>query len=216
MCVAALHAQEDPEYRAEIGGGVGLVSYQGDFNGSIAKNMQPAGALLGKYRFNPRMALALNVAYGTLKGSSADVKTWYPELDGTAVEFSSRLVDAGLRFEYSFWPYGTGREYYGARRLTPYITLGLGMTYAKAPVENVFTANFPIGAGVKYKLGDRLNVAVEWVMRFSLSDKLDGVADPYGITSTGMFKNTDSYSMLQLSVTYDIWAKCKTCHNDRY
>ena len=34
-------AQEDQEYRLEIGGGIGLTSYQGDFNGSITANMQP-------------------------------------------------------------------------------------------------------------------------------------------------------------------------------
>jgi hypothetical protein len=52
-------------------------------------------------------------------------------------------------------------------------------------------------------------------MHFSLSDKLDGVKDPYGIKSSGAFKNTDCYSTLQVSVTYDLWAKCKTCHNDK-
>ena len=44
---------------------------------------------------------------------------------------------------------------------------------------------------------------------------LDGVKDPYGIKSSGLFKNTDCYSQLRVSLTYDLWAKCKTCHNDR-
>ena len=52
-------------------------------------------------------------------------------------------------------------------------------------------------------------------MHFTLSDKLDGREDPYGIRSSGLFKNADGYSVLQLAVTYDMWAKCKTCHNDR-
>ena len=72
-----------------------------------------------------------------------------------------------------------------------------------------------MGAGIKYKMGNRLNLGVEWAMHFSMNDKLDGVADPYGIKSNGMFKNTDCYSVLRLSVTYDIMAKCKTCNNDR-
>lgn len=216
LTALAAKAQTDPEYRAEIGGGVGLVSYQGDFNGSILSNMQPAGGLVAKYRFNPRMGLALNVTYGKLKGSSDGVGTWYPELQDSVVSFSNTLVDAGLRFEYNFWPFGTGREYFGAKRFTPFVAVGLGLTYAKAQSGSVFTGNLPIGVGVKYKLGTRLNVALEWVMHFSLSDDLDGTADPYGIESSGMFKNTDSYSMLQLSITYDVWAKCRTCHNDRF
>ena len=211
----AAPAQTDPEYRAELGAGAGLVSYQGDFNGSIAKNMEPGGSALAKYRFNPRMALGLNITYGKLKGSSADVSTWYPELQDSVHSFSNTVVDAGLRFEYNFWPYGTGREYFGAKRFTPFIAIGLGLTYAKAG-GTVVTGNLPIGAGVKYKIGTRVNLALEWTMHYSLSDKLDGTDDPYGIESSGMFKNTDSYSVLQLSVTYDIWAKCRTCHNDRF
>jgi hypothetical protein len=47
------------------------------------------------------------------------------------------------------------------------------------------------------------------------SDELDGVKDPYGVKSSGLFKNTDCYSHLRLTLSYDIWAKCRTCHNDR-
>ena len=75
--------------------------------------------------------------------------------------------------------------------------------------------SLPIGAGVKYKIGERVNLTAEWRVHFTLSDLLDGKEDPYGIKSSGLFKNTDGYSILQLAVTYDLWAKCKTCHNDR-
>lgn len=210
----ASSAQTDPEYKMEIGAGIGLVGYVGDFNGNITKDLQPAWTLIGKYRFNPRMALALNVTAGKLKGSSKDVKTWYPELTENPIEFSNSLVDAGVRFEYNFWPFGTGREYRGAKVFTPYIAGGFGMTFVKAQGGNVFSTNVPLGLGVKYKLATRLNLGLEWMMHFSLSDKLDGADDPYGIDSSGLFKNTDCYSTLCLSLTYDIWAKCKTCHND--
>lgn len=212
MLTASLSAQDAPEYRAEIGGGVGLVSYMGDYNGSPFKNLQPMFTLMGRYKFNPRMALALNVSYGKIKGSSKDAKTYYPDLPVT--EFSHGLVDVGVRYEYNFWPYGTGREYRGAKRLTPYIYIGLGATFAK-PEKTEVALNLPIGAGAKYKVGERVNLALEWTIHFTTSDMLDGVKDPYGIKSSGIFKNTDCYSHLRLSLTYDIWAKCKTCHNDR-
>ena len=207
-----LRAQDAPEYRTEIGGGVGMVTYLGDYNGNLFKNMQPMFSLLGRYKFNPRMALALNVSYGKIKGSSKDAKTVYPDVPVT--DFNHGLVDAGLRFEYNFWPYGTGREYRGAQRVTPYIYMGLGLTFAK-PEKTETALNLPIGAGVKYKAGERVNLALEWTMHFTTSDMLDGVKDPYGIKSSGFFKNTDCYSHLRLSVTYDIWKKCSTCHNDR-
>lgn len=211
--VASAHAQTDPEYKMELGGGIGMVSYQGDFNGSPLKNLQPMFTLLAKYKFDPRRALALNVSYGQLKGSSKDAKTYFPLT--TTYDFKSNVVDAGLRLEYNFWPYGTGFEYRGAKRLTPYVAIGLGMTIAKTDGKSATGVNLPIGVGVKYKIGDRLNLAAEWAMHITSTDDLDGIRDPYGIESSGLFKNTDCYSHLRVSLSYDLWAKCRTCHNDR-
>ena len=207
-----LSAQADPEYRAELGGGIGLVSYQGDFNGNLFKDVQPMFTILGRYKFNPRMALAMNISIGKIKGTSRNAKTYYPLTE--EIEFNHGLVDVGFRYEYNFWPYGTGREYRGAQRLTPYIYIGLGATFVK-PEKTEVAVNLPVGAGVKYKVGERVNLALEWTMHFTGSDMLDGVKDPYGIKSSGLFKNTDCYSHLRMSLTYDLWAKCKTCHNDR-
>lgn len=207
-------AQDEYEYKMEIGVGAGMVSYEGDFNGSIVKNMQPSASLILRRIFNPYMGVKLDVMYGKLKGSSADVKTYYPGYDDNPIEFSNTLLDAGLTFEYNFWPYGTGREYRGAKRLTPFVFLGIGATYVTGGGENDFTANVPIGLGVKYKIGKRLNLGLEWAMHFSLSDKLDGVEDPYGIESSGVFKNTDCYSALKLTLTYSFMPKCKICNKD--
>ena len=204
-------AQDDPEYRMEIGGGLGLMAYQGDLGGGLLSHMQPMGAAVAKYKMNPRMAWNAQVSTGKLKGKSTDVDTWYPELHDSVATFSNQLTDFTLRYEYNFWPYGTGKEYLGARPLTPFMALGTGLAFTK----KVVAAQLLLGVGVKYKAADRLNLSVEWMMHFTGSDKLDGVADPYGIKSSGLFKNTDSYSTLQLSLTYDIWAKCKTCHSDR-
>ena len=214
LTTVRVSAQDDVEYRMEVGAAVGLMGYHGDFNGSLTKDLQLMGSLVARYIFNPYMGLKANVSYGMLKGSSADVKTWYPEFSETPYSFSNKLVDLDVVYEYNFWPYGTGRDYRGAKRLTPYLLLGLGGTFVKTDQKNVFTANLPIGVGVKYKVGARVNVGLEWAMHFSLNDELDGVKDPYGIKSSGLFKNTDCYSTLQLSVTYSFMAKCRTCHNE--
>ena len=197
MCIlaaaSALNAQTDDQYRMEIGAGVGLMSYQGDFNGSIMKNQQPMATLILRRIWSPYMGLKFSGSYGKLKGTSKDVKTYYPELKDNPYEFSRSLVDVSAVYEYNFWPYGTGRDYRGAKRLTPFVF---------------------VGVGVKYKIGPRLNLGVEWAEHFSLSDNLDGKKDPYGIESTGLFKNTDCYSTLQITLTYSFSAKCRTCHNE--
>lgn len=209
-------AQTDDTYLMEIGAGAGLVSYEGDFNGSILSGMQPGATALVRRVFNPYSALRLSATWGKLKGSTDGLETYLPDYaGGTRYEFSNTLADASLTFEYNFWPYGTGYDYRGSKRLTPFIFAGIGMTSVSGGGENVFTGNVPLGLGVKYKIGQRLNLGLEWAMHFSLSDKLDGVKDPYGIQSSGIFKNTDCYSMLQLTLTYSFMARCRTCHNDR-
>lgn len=210
-------AQDGEEYRMEIGAGAGLTGYLGDFNGSLTKDLQPMGSLLARYNFNPYMGLKMNVSYGKMKGKSRDVKTYYPKFAESPYEFNNTLIDVGLTYEYNFWPYGTGREYRGAKRLTPFVFGGFGATYVKldkGDKKSVFSANLPIGIGVKYKLGERTNIGLEWAMHFSLSDELDGQKDPYDIKSSGIFKNTDCYSSLQVTFTYSFMAKCRTCHND--
>lgn len=214
LCALTAYAQSDDEYKMEIGAGVGLVSYQGDFNGSILKNQQPAASIVLKRVLNPYMALGVQATFGTLKGSSEGLATFYSPYYNNVYTFKNKVFDLSAVYEYNFWPYGTGQDYRGARRLTPYILGGLGATYVKSNIKNVFTANIPLGLGLKYKLGERTNLSLQWAMHFALSDGLDGVKDPYGIASSGMFKNTDSYSVLQVSLTYSFAAKCRTCHND--
>ena len=212
---ARMSAQDAPQYRMEIGAGVGTVSYEGDFNGNVLKNMQPMFSALWRYNFDPYKDLRLSATYGKLKGSSKDVDTYYPDYATEEYSFNRNLLDVSLVFEYNFWPYGTGRDYRGAKRLTPYIYGGIGATSASGGgSKSVFTANVPIGLGVKYKLNERMNLGLDWGIHFSLSDELDGVKDPYQVKSSGMFKNTDCYSMLQLTLTYSFKAKCRTCNKE--
>lgn len=243
LSLSPARAQDEPEYRLELGGGLGTMAYQGDFNGSVFKGMQPMGGVVARYKINPRMAWSAQISVGTLKGSSRKEKTWYPVLAEHPVDFKTTLTDFSVRYEYNFWPFGTGKEYLGAVPLTPFIAFGAGLAFTGKPSltgegaalmtesqegedgtvnltpmpnpEAVVAFQLPIGFGVKYKLRNRLNLTAEWTMHISGSDMLDGVDSPYGIKSNDLFKNTDCYSTLKVSLTYDLWAKCKTCHNDR-
>ena len=206
-------AQEDPEYKMEIGGGAGLVGYLGDFNGNLTKHLQPSATLLWRRVVSPYMAFKVDASYGKLKGTSKDVETFYPDYADNVYEFSNDMVDMNATYEYNFWPYGTGRDYRGAKRLTPFVFGGLGMTYVKGD-KSVFTANVPLGLGIKYKVADRMNLGVEWAIHFSLSDKLDNIQDPYYVKSTGAFKNADAYSSLRVTLTYSFMEKCRVCHNE--
>lgn len=243
-----MQAQDDLEYRWEIGAGVGLMTYTGDFNDNILKSASgaPEFSLILRRTFNPYSHLRIAASYGKIKGNAGDLATYYPDYNNSwhkesardTYSFNNTLIDLNGIYEYNFWPYGTGRDYRGAQRLTPFIAIGFGFTYVNCnsfydgslnstqlenymdligdPTTtsgNAFTVNMPIGVGVKYKVGDRTNLQLEWLCHFSASDKLDGVKDPYRIASAGIFKNTDCYSVIQASITYSFGPKCKTCMN---
>lgn len=207
-------SQDDPEYRMEIGAGIGMSGYLGDFNGNLTKDLQPMGSIVGRYIFNPWMALRLNLGRGKMKGSSEDVETYYPDYADTPYEFSNALYDLSVTYEYNFMPYGTGWDYRGAKRFTPFVFGGIGLAYADTEEKGRVAFQVPIGIGLKYKVGERINLGLEWALHLTQSDWLDGVKDPYYIKSSGLFKNTDCYSTFQLTLTYSFSKKCANCNKE--
>ncbi len=204
-------AQDETEYLMEVGPAAGVCFYMGDANLKLYNNTRPLGGVVARYKFNPRLALKANLTVAGISGSTAGIKgRTFPE----EITFSRTLYDLGVQVEGNFLAYGT-TTYNDCHRLVPYYLIGIGMTFASKPEKNDLAANFPIGIGVKYKLAKRLNVSLEWTMRFSTSDRLDVSShageDPFQIKS-GFMKNRDSYSYTMLTLTYDIFAKPCDCN----
>ncbi len=209
FCSMGLTAQE-LEYKMELGGMLGGSFYLGDANySSLYKNTDLAIGAMGRYNINPRQALKFNIASGKISGNAKELDNKFPDIEGQKWEFDNSVWDVGCQYELHFWGYGTGKGYKGTKRLTPYIQFGLGATIG----DDVFTMNIPLGVGVKYKLRERLNVGIDWTMRFSLSDELDGISDPYSIKG-GMLKNKDSYSFTMMYISYDLFPKLRKCNNE--
>lgn len=202
-------AQTELEYKYELGAMLGGMSYMGDANpNNFFSNTEFAGGLIGRWNINPRMALKGTLAYGRISGKADDLQRIFGDVEGQSWSFDNTLVDASCTYEIHFWGYGTGKSYKGTHRIVPYLQMGAGGTFGK----NVFTINFPLGVGVKCKLTDRWNVGFDWAMHISLSDKLDGITDPFKMES-GFLKNTDTYSMTMLYISYDLSPKLRKCNN---
>ena len=209
----------DEEYRMEVGARLGGTSYMGDANyNNPLKEMGLSAGLVTRYIFNPRMALKCDIAWGKIAGDTRTATTQFPE--GQQVSFDRNIYDVGVQFEYNFWPYGNGMSYHESHLFTPYLLGGMGLTIAPEPAEDVATAHFSLGVGVKYKFAPRWNVGVEFAMRFTATDKLDVTSldglmldDPFQVKG-GLMKNKDSYSMVGVTVTYDIWPRCNNCNRD--
>ncbi len=219
-------AQED-EYQMEMGAAMGLDFYMGDANKTPFKHSSVMGGFIVRKLFNPRMALKADLTMGHLTGNSkgyfipTNASSMSPA-GGTpvSVKFKRNVVDLGAQFEFNFWGFSMSEAYKGNSRITPYALAGAGLTLVTGGGGGTKVAlNCPVGIGVKYKLNPRLNLGAEWTFRFTTSDALDvskeqkQLSQPFAIKSSGL-KNKDCYSYLMFFVTYDMFAKCKTCHNN--
>ncbi len=210
MAITAVAGLKAQDYRYEIGGGIGMSGYLGDANKSnFLKHPGVAGGAVFRYIIDRRWALKANMLAVSINGNSEDAGITYP--DGATYEFNSMLYDFGAQMEFNFFNFGIGSKYMNLKRITPYLTVGIGGTVASYDGGSSFAINLPMGVGVKYKWKERLNLGLEFTMRKGFGDRLDGLSDLNGIKSS-FAKNTDWYSVFMFTITYEFSKRCKVCH----
>lgn len=208
----AFRASAQEDYRFDIGGGIGMTGYLGDANNANLWHSPSWDAeILFRYILNPRFNFKTNLYVGGLRGNSADMDNILP--DGENFKFTNTFYEIGEMVEFHFFNYGMGERYRKLKRWTPYITAGAGVTAWN--VDKKFGASFtiPFGIGLKYKPSLRWNLGLEFLMKKTFSDRLDGASldDPLGIKSDFM-KNTDWYSTLTFTISYEFSKRCAVCH----
>lgn len=217
--IAAAQAQDDVDYRYEVGAQLGGSFYRGQLNHKFYGQLGAAAGLVGRWNINPYMAVKAMLDYAQVKGSTGNVGEYFPpdQYSGTATtekrnyELSDGVVDFSATYEYNFWPYGLHHGYQGRQRITPFLQIGIGASYGKA--GKAFTMQLPVGVGVKYKLKPRVNIGLDWLYHFTFTDKLDGFDSPHGVKSTG-FANKDSYCTTMFYISYDFSPRCPQCNKN--
>ena len=208
-------AREEEEYTKEWGASLGLNSLLDDTNSSIVGNLHGSMGASVRFLFNPRMALRTEMGVHFIGGDTGGVKDFYPDnvdqvgTDRRFYRHSGTIFDLAALYELNFFSYAYRPGYQGHRRFTPYLQMGLG--FAFSTTGRTVTPWVPLGFGVKYKLRPRLNVGLDWTMRFSLSDRLDGFDAPHGLKSD-FFRNQDHLGLLRVTITYDFSPRCPTCN----
>ena len=210
LLVATASTLAAQDYRYEVGPVVGVSGFLGDVNNS---NMyRHPGIVAGgifRYNINTRMALKANAVYARVGGNSKDIKNKFPH--DQEYSFKSSIIDVGAQFEFNFWHFGVGPKYKNMKRIAPYLTAGVGMAGAITGGKFYVSPVIPLGAGVRFRVKDRLNLGFEFTMRKEFSDKFDGLSDLYSINH-GMAKNTDWYSFAMFTITYEFSKRCTKCH----
>ncbi|MDE6270183.1 MAG: porin family protein [Muribaculaceae bacterium] len=204
----AVYAQEAP-YRYDFGGSLGMSGYLGEASSSVLSH--PGFTLDASMRYvpNARMAFRGMLSMQTLSGNTAAMANVLP--NGENFDFSANVFALDVRYEFNFLPYGIGETYKRLKRITPYLTLGLGVSMATGSGSTAVAPILPMGAGVKYKLRKRWNMFAEFTMTKTFGDKLDGIQDLNHI-KTDFYKSTDWYSRLTIGISYEFGERCATCH----
>lgn len=210
FCQRQVQAQED--FRFDVGGGIGMTGYLGDANdGNLYSHPGWDVEAMLRYIANPRIAFKTNIFAGGLSGDSSSIENVLPA-EAQPLKFSTTFFELSELFEFNFFSYGIGESYRKLKRWTPYICGGLGVTVWDA---SGFGAAFtiPFGVGVKYKLSRRWNLGLEFLMKKTFTDRLDDPAlkDPYAFKSS-LMKNTDWYSTLTLTISYEFSKRCAVCN----
>lgn len=207
LCTLFAYGQE---YLYELGVSGGISHYVGDLSesGFYNKIGETYGALW-RYNHNFRSAIKVSLSKGTIAGSIASSNNQFPE--GTRSSFKSDLIDFSAMYEFNFFHYSDKFNYLGTKRLSPYITAGIGVVGAIGS-GSVVAPVIPFGLGLKYKLKNRLNVGAEFTMRWALTDQLDGIKDPLMIESEGL-KNNDWYAYTMIFITYEFGKRRKICNS---
>lgn len=202
------------DYKYELGIEAGMSSYWGDANqASIIYKPGFTGGAVFRYVIDYRWAIRANLSAAMISGDATDDDNVLP--GGDAYKFNTTLFDAGCRAEFNFFNYGVGATYKNTSRFSPYITAGIAFCAGFPEGNNFFAVNIPFGIGVKYKVGERWNLGLEFAMHKVLGDNIDSkdLKDPYLIPGSAL-KNTDWFSTLVFSITYDFGFRtlpCNTC-----
>lgn len=146
---------------AEAGVWLAGVNYFGDLNTNLRLNhIGPAAGIGLRFNFNERVCGKLGANIGRVEAYDTDSPNLYEKARN--LSFRSVVADLGAQMEFNFLPYIHGSK---DQNWTPYLFLGLGVTYfnPKAEMDGKWTALRPLGTEGQFKGDEYFTVAGGWV-----------------------------------------------------
>ncbi|MEM7036630.1 MAG: DUF6089 family protein [Bacteroidota bacterium] len=190
-----------------VGVSLGATNYKGDLDDNFTlKFTKPGVGFLGGYKFHPHMSVRLAFNQGWMKASDAKAARDIPRRRRN-LSFRSPISEGSLVFVYEF--FANDRKFKYRPQYTPYLFAGVaafafnpqaklgddwydlqplgteGQHLTDCGYENCPTpyslvqVSFPFGAGIRYKLSDKIDLSVEMGLRKTLTDYLDDVSGNY-------------------------------------
>ena len=196
-------AQDAIVQEGEFGIGIGAAHYFGDLN-TRAKLNRPkmAATVFFRKNFSNYIYARLGVSFARI-GYSDVYNSDNEYMHRRNLSFNSNVWELAVQGDFNFFRFMPGEPGFN---FTPYITLGVGAfsydPFAYLGKEKIFlrplgtegqgttqypdrkqysTMGFsiPFGAGIKYSINERFNIAFEVLHRYTNTDYLDDVSKTY-------------------------------------
>ncbi len=172
--------------------------YLGEMNpGTHFKNTNLAYGILGRFNLNRRWAYTFSYSRGTIKGTDIMTGRVVPQ----DYSFKTVINDISATASFNFLEYFTGSK---RHFWTPYVFGGIAFSFSN--LANSFAV--PFGFGFKFGISEHLGLGLDWGMRKTFTDQLDGVnfTEYQSGMDTGKDKTGtwDWYNFFGINITYKI------------
>lgn len=221
LCFFILLFFNGKSQHSEIGFFLGTSYYIGELNQTGQAANQPNLSLGVFYRKNlsTRYSYRIGANYGKL--SAGD--DFYPSglSEWRKLSFSGRIIEGNALFEFNFLPYQINNR--STSWFSPYVFIGFAVFGITPEVENgnnsrvskletIVAPSVPFGMGIKFNLARNMGVAVEWAMRKTFTDEIDGLPATFvGGYQLSNSKNNDWYSFFGITLNYKFLTQNDRC-----
>jgi len=216
------YAQDAIVQEGEFGIGVGTAHYFGDLNTRAHFN-RPKMAATVFFRKNFSNYISARIGATFARVGYSDVYNSDNEyMTRRNLSFNSNVWELALQGDFNFFRFMPGEPGFN---FTPYITLGVGAfsydPFAYLNSEKIYlrplgtegqgstqypdrkqystmAISIPFGAGIKYSLNERFNIAFEILHRYTNTDYLDDVSKTYVDPAVFPTNPDNSYSQAYL------------------
>jgi Domain of unknown function (DUF6089) len=195
----------------EIGPLIGGANYQGDLADGVVvlKKTRPAYGVIMRYSPFKFLSFRMGFLQGGIEGD--DANSSIEGIRKRGYKISANMSELSILTEWQLPSYGTSGQGIFKPSITPFVFAGVGFASRDkdptAPVDRYpdpfpeFDSkksfiSIPVGGGIKYQFAPNFTTSLEWGLRATFSDYVDGVS-----TNANPLKN-DYYMIGGIAFTY--------------